>query len=95
MAYALLASPAAQRELDGLPRRIGDGIRAVLMALAQDPRSERFDLRLLRGRNPGRRLRLRIGDYRVLLSVDHARREILVARIGHRSSVYKAWDADP
>jgi mRNA interferase RelE/StbE len=88
--YALLANPSAQRELDALPPRIAEGIRAVLRALADEPRSKRFDLKVLQGGST-RSWRLRIGDYRVILGLDHERQEILVVRIGPRSTVYRGW----
>lgn len=92
MAYALVAAPVAQRELDHLPARIADGIRQALRALADDPRSKRFDLKRLQG-NDARPppLRLRLGDYRVILQIYHDLREIRVARIGPRSTVYRGW----
>lgn len=88
--YRLLAHPRAQAELDALPARIADGLRAVLRALAQHPRSRRFDLSLLKavpGQPPA--MRLRVGDYRVILRIDHKERETLLARIGHRKDVYR------
>lgn len=94
MAYALVAAPSAQRELDALPPRIAAGIRAVLRALAAEPRSHRFDLKRLAGvpaRLPA--LRLRVGEYRIILAIDHDGREILVARIGHRKAVYRGLPA--
>lgn len=90
MRYSLLAHPRAQRELDGLPTIVAQGIRSVLEALAVDPRSRRFDLKQLRGIDgepPAQRLR--IGEYRVVLRIDHRSREIRIARIGHRSDVYR------
>ena len=33
--------------------------------------------------------RLRVGDYRIIASIDHAQKHILVESIGHRSDVYK------
>lgn len=93
MAYALLTVPAVQRQLEDLPPAIADGLRAVLMALAQDPQSRRFDLRKLAGndqRPPP--LRLRVGDYRVILQVYHDLKEIRISRIGHRSTVYRGWE---
>lgn len=90
MAYKLLAHPVAQKELDKLPPRIAEGIRAVLGALAENPRGHRFGLKPLRavdGEPPA--LGLRIGEYRVILRVHHAEREIRVARIGHRRTVYR------
>ena len=92
MAYVLLASPAAQRELDDLPEDIADGLRLVLHELAKQPHSKRFDIKLLRGGTPGiKSLRLRVGDYRVILQFDHAAKEIHIVRIGHRSTVYRGW----
>lgn len=90
MPYAVLAHPTAQKELDALPRSIRDGIRAVLRALADEPRSRRFDLKPLKAMDdqpPA--MRLRIGEYRVLLRIHHDLREIRIARIGHRKNVYR------
>jgi mRNA-degrading endonuclease RelE of RelBE toxin-antitoxin system len=88
--YALLAHPTAQKELDALPKTIADGIRAVLRALADEPRSRRFDLKALKAvDDEPPAMRLRIGHYRVLLRIHHDLREIRIARVGHRRSVYR------
>lgn len=90
MPYALLAHPRAQRELDALPPAIAAGMRRVLAELAKAPRSKRFDLKPLKavdGEPPA--MRLRVGDYRAILRIDHKRHEIRIARIGHRSDVYR------
>lgn len=90
MAYRLLAHSRAQQELDDLPPRVAGGLRAVLHAFAENPRARRFDLKVLKGVDgepPAQRLR--VGDYRVILRVDHVAREILVVRMGHRSDVYR------
>ena len=71
MPYVLLAHPRAQRELDELPSRIADGLRAVLQELATRPRDPKFDLKKLNavdGEPPA--LRLRVGEYRVILRID-------------------------
>lgn len=92
MPYLLLAHPAAQKELDSLPRPIANGIREVLAALAQDPRSRRLDLKPLKAidEEPPS-MRLRIGEYRVILRIYHDLREIRVARVGHRKDVYRGF----
>jgi mRNA interferase RelE/StbE len=93
--YALLTVPSVQRQLDALPARIADGLRDVLRALALDPRSRRFDLKKLVG--PDDRpplLRLRVGDYRVILQIYHDLQEIRISAIGHRSNVYRGWPGD-
>lgn len=91
MSYSLWAHPAAQRELDALPEVVAEGIRQVLVARADAPRSRRFDLKPLKAVDGEPLvLRLRIGEYRVLLRIHPAEREIRVARIGHRSGVYRS-----
>jgi mRNA-degrading endonuclease RelE of RelBE toxin-antitoxin system len=93
LAYALLASPSGQKTLDALPKAIAEGLKRVLQALAESPRSRRFDLKALQG--PQRRpplLRLRIGDYRVVLFMDHPRQEVVVVRAGRRNTVYRGMD---
>lgn len=72
---------------------IADGIRRVLRALAAEPRSRRFDLKPLKavdGDPPA--MRLRIGEYRVILRIHHDDREIRLARVGHRSTVYRGLE---
>ena len=90
MAYKILVRPVAQRQLDDLPTAIQEGLRLVLRTLADEPRGSRFDLKAIAGRKrTPPYLRLRVGDYRIILQIDHAVHEILVARIGHRKDVYR------
>ena len=57
---------------------------------AEAPNDSRFDLRPLRGpSDKPRPLRLRVGDYRVILQIYPDLQEIRIARIGHRSTVYR------
>jgi len=73
-----------------LPGAIADGLRQVLAALAESPKDSRFDLRPLRGQtDKPRPVRLRVGDYRVILQIYHDLGEIRIARVGHRSTVYR------
>lgn len=90
MPYALLASPAGRKTLEALPTDIAAGLKEVLRALAETPNSRRFDVKPLQGpqREPPL-LRLRVGDYRVILFIDHAREEIVVVRAGRRNTVYR------
>ncbi len=93
MAYALLTVPSVQRQLDELPPVIADGLRQVLGALAKEPRSKRFDLKKLVGKDERPPpLRLRVGDYRVVLQMYHDLEEIRISAIGHRSTVYRNWE---
>lgn len=80
--------PAAQRELNRLDKPISRRILRFLyqrVAKLDDPRQI------------GERLtgtlsdfwKYRVGDYRVICSLEHDRLVVLVLRIGHRREVYK------
>lgn len=93
MTYRLEAHRQANKELRALPPGIADGIRRVLRDLAEDPRHARFDLRPIQGHHSlPPTLRLRIGQYRVLLKISHERRLVRALRVGHRRDVYRGMD---
>lgn len=90
MAYDLEAHRQANKELGALSQGIADGLRRVLRDLADDPADSRFDLKRIQGHTSlPPTLRLRLGQYRVLLKIDHGRHRIRVLRVGHRRNVYK------
>lgn len=92
-AYLLEAHREARKGLELLPPRIREGILRILRDLAADPHTNRFDLRPIQAHSSlPPTLRLRIGDYRILLKISHERGLIRVLRIGHRSDVYRGLD---
>ncbi len=82
--YQVVVTPAAEREMDHLPFDIRDRILKPLLALGDTPRPSSckklyvFDL-----------YRIRVGDYRILYSVDGARRNVTVVGVRHRSEAYR------
>ena len=84
MAYVVTLKQSAERELDRLPSSLHDRIVERLLALKQDPRPR--GARNLRGR---RGYRIRIGDYRVLYTVEDRGRVVEVFSIAHRREVYR------
>ncbi|WP_448638675.1 type II toxin-antitoxin system RelE family toxin [Geodermatophilus sp. URMC 63] len=84
--FDVRVTSAARRQLSRLPVRVATAVVEFLTAvLPENP------LRLskpLTGELAGLRSARR-GDYRVLIEVDEHRRVVLVARIGHRSDVYR------
>jgi mRNA interferase RelE/StbE len=58
-------SRAAVRTLARMPRNLADRIRGRIRAYAEDPASQAANVRRLRG--PGRFLRLRVGDWRIVM----------------------------
>ncbi|MCB1021231.1 MAG: type II toxin-antitoxin system RelE/ParE family toxin [Bryobacterales bacterium] len=82
--YQVAIRPSAAKELDALPDPVFDRLDFRIQSLAADPRPS--GCKKLRGFK--NLYRLRVGDYRVVYSVDDAEREIVVARVAHRSVAY-------
>jgi len=78
--------PAAQKELDGLDKPVARRISKFLyerVAKLDDPQiSERLQGAL------SEFWRYRVGDYRIICSLEHARLVALVLRVGHRREIY-------
>jgi mRNA interferase RelE/StbE len=82
--YALTFRPAALRALRKLDRQIAERIKAATEALQDDPRPP--GAKMLTGSHG--LWRIRIGDYRIVYTVDDQQRLIRVAAAGHRRDVY-------
>jgi mRNA interferase RelE/StbE len=76
--------PEALRTLRRMPRNVSDRIRGKLSQLAADPDSLSNNLTALKGT---RALRLRVGDWRAILSIDT--QQITVHQVGPRGSIYR------
>jgi len=89
MAWAIELSPGARRDLKQLDaqhaRRILDFLRERLTHL-EDPRSIG---RPLHGQQFGGLWRYRVGNYRVICSIEDERFVVLVIEIGHRREIYR------
>lgn len=82
--YSVELSPAAARDIRKLPRQQQAAIVARLDDLASDPRPA--GSKKLKGHDLHR---IRLGDYRIVYTIEDARLRVLVIRVGHRSDVYK------
>ena len=82
--YEIRIRPAAVRALRGIARADRERVQAAIALLAQDPRPP--NARRLTGR-PG--YRVRVGDYRILYTVDDGVLLIVVVTLGHRREVYR------
>lgn len=82
--YALTFRPTALRALGKLDRQIAERIKVATEALRDDPRPS--GAKMLTGSHG--LLRIRIGDYRVVYTVDDQRRIVRVAAAGHRRDIY-------
>ena len=84
--YTIHFSHQAQKFLAKQPAASRDRIRAALMELARDPFAHRQVKRL---RGSDLLLRLRVGDVRVVFSIEQEALLILVLSIGNRQDVYR------
>lgn len=84
MSYRTVFRPEAGAELRKLPRNVAMNVFRKLTELETDPLG--FGTTALVGDPEVRRLR--VGDYRVIYTVEESRLVVWVVHIGHRSGVY-------
>lgn len=84
MPYVVHLKRSAEKELADLPREVHRRIIKRLLALRANPRPP--GAKKLWG---GDRYRIRVGDYRVLYTIDDALQKIEVSAVGHRREVYR------
>ena len=83
--YRIELRPAAAKALRKLDPQVRHRVQGAIALLAHDPRPP--GARALQGR-PG--LRVRIGDYRIIYTVEDDILLVVVVRLGHRRDVYGA-----
>jgi mRNA interferase RelE/StbE len=82
--YSVEFKPSARKELEKLPAKLIERIFPKLEALADEPRPS--GCKKLKGGQ--QEWRIRIGDYRVVYTIDDAKLRISITRIRHRSEIY-------
>lgn len=89
MAWRIELSPGADRDLDKLDPQHARRILRFLserLARLENPRTIG---KLLEGQELGGLWRYRVGDYRVICSIEDDRLVVLVVEIGHRREIYR------
>ncbi|MEO6885501.1 MAG: type II toxin-antitoxin system RelE/ParE family toxin [Jatrophihabitantaceae bacterium] len=82
-AYRIELRPAAVRALRKLDPQVRRRVQGAIALLAQGPRPP--GARALQGRSG---LRVRVGDYRIIYTVEDDVLLVVVVRLGHRRDVY-------
>ncbi|MCL2395772.1 MAG: type II toxin-antitoxin system RelE/ParE family toxin [Acidimicrobiaceae bacterium] len=82
--YRIEVRPAAVRSLRKLDPGVRPRIEGAIALLAQDPRPPAS--RPLRGR-PG--YRVRVGDYRIIYTIQDDVLLVVVVALGHRRDIYR------
>ncbi|MFW6118270.1 MAG: type II toxin-antitoxin system RelE family toxin [Chloroflexota bacterium] len=83
MKYSDRLEKAAEKQLEKLATEILDRITQQLMHLEHNPRER--NVQKLRGVEGNR---IRVGDYRILFTINDETREVRVYRVKHRREVY-------
>ena len=83
--YAIRWATAAEKQLARIDRRAQLLIRSHVDALADDPRP--LGAKAMQPPYKGA-TRIRIGDYRVIYTVDDKKRVVEVIRVGNRGDIY-------
>jgi mRNA interferase RelE/StbE len=83
LAYSVKITPNALRQLKKISKSNSIQIISKIESILDDPLSHMIQLK------GGNLYRLRVGDYRVIMSVDHGLLLILVLEVGHRKNIYK------
>ncbi len=83
--YHIEFAPKAEKEFRKLPRPIQMALREKIDGLSSNPRGPNsnklqgsYDL-----------YRLRVGNYRVVYSIEDKKLVVLILRLGHRKDIYK------
>ena len=84
MSHQVLLKRSAEKELDALPASIHKRVVARLLDLEESPRP--VGVTKLQGQAS---YRLRVGDYRVLYTIDDTDRLVTIYAVGHRREVYR------
>ena len=84
MPYTVRVISSARRELDRLSASIFRRLNNSILRLEQQPRPRGA------AKLTGYELyRLRVGDFRIIYSIDDETREVTLIRVGHRREVYR------
>lgn len=82
--YQIIIKKAAKKFIDRLP---ANEKRRIVAAIEQLPDGE--DIKKLKGHDD--LLRLRVGEYRIIYTVDHGQLIVYVIDAGNRGQIYKRY----
>ena len=86
MSYFLLVSKQALKELEKLPQKSNRKISTSIDALSENPRPD--GCKKLKGEKDIL-WRIRVGDYRVIYSIEDEIKIVQIRKVGHRKDVYE------
>ena len=84
MSYSVFILPRAKKEFSALPKPEYEKVKQAMLALDTNPRPANCSK--LTGRDGWR---IRVGNYRLIYTIDDKARIVTVLHIGHRRDVYR------
>ena len=82
--YRIIIKKKAKKFIDALPK---NERKRIVAAIEQLPKGE--DIKTLKGHEG--LLRLRVGDYRIIYTVDHGELIVIVIDAGNRGQIYNRY----
>ncbi|ATU08266.1 type II toxin-antitoxin system RelE family toxin [Methanohalophilus portucalensis] len=86
--YTILYSPGARKDLQKLPVDMAKRVVAGIKEIKSNPK---VHVKKLKGSPKSPLYSLRIGEYRVILSIDGDKLIVFVIEIGHRRNIYNKY----
>ncbi len=92
MNYQIVILPAAQREIEKLPKKMAQSIIEKIHSLGVEPRP--FGYKKLNNFNLSNLkikplYRIRVGDFRIIYAIENTILNITIVKVAHRSGVYE------
>lgn len=84
--YTITIKPSALKELKWLPKSIVIKVGKAIDSLAEHPRPS--GVKKLKDSTENL-YRIRVGDYRIIYTIDDEIKIVEVSKIGHRKDIYK------
>jgi len=82
--YKIFIKKSAEKEMDILPDKISERILRIILSLKNEPKPHGIiKLKNIIG------YRIRVGEYRILYSVDEKEKKIEISSVLHRKDAYK------
>ena len=86
--YSVIYTPSALKDLKKLPPEVAKRLFLALRDIKEDPYSH---VKKLKTASDSPIYSLRIGEYRVLMTIEDAQLVIFVIEAGHRSTIYRKY----
>jgi mRNA interferase RelE/StbE len=84
VAYRVEIAEPAAKSIAKLHSQVALRVRNAILGLAESPRPQ--GVKKLQGENA---YRLRVGDYRIVYTINDRLVLVIVIRVGHRSEIYR------